>query len=177
MKVRYKINIVFLLLINFICLSSIFCCKKEVNNNVNICYEAEITKVIDGDTVEIRFCNELPNGCNRTEKLRLIGVNTPELNLYKEIEPEYFAMEAYYYTKNYTGEKIKIELDEYSSMRDKYSRLLAYVWLCNYTMLNLNLIEDGYGYYYDNFIFNPDYMKQFCEAEKKAQKEKKGLWK
>lgn len=166
-----------ILLIFFVCLSFSCCHRKEtVDGTDTISYEAEIIKVIDGDTIEVQFCKEKPNNCNTIERIRLIGVNTPELNLYKDAAPEYYALEAYYYTKKYTGEKVYIEMDSISQIRDKYSRLLAYVWLCNYTMLNINIIEDGYGYFYDYFEFNPEYMKNFCEAEKKAEAEKKGLW-
>lgn len=146
------------------------------NKKTEQLYSAKIIAVVDGDTVKIQFEKEKPEGCSKKETVRLIGVNTPELNLYKEDEPEYFAREAYEYTNNYYKENVKIQLDDVSATRDRYDRLLAYVWLCNSTMLNKNLIEDGYGRYYSAFSFNENYMNEFFNAELLAIQEKKGMW-
>lgn len=141
-----------------------------------VLFPAKITAVVDGDTVKIQFKNKIPPDCSKNETVRLIGVNTPELNLYKDKEAEYFAKEAFEYTNRYYKEDVDIQLDDVSSMRDKYGRLLAYIWLCNSTMLNKNLIEDGYGRYYNVFLFNEKYMRDFLAAESNAIQEKKGIW-
>ncbi len=141
-----------------------------------ILYPAKITAVIDGDTVKIQFKDDIPKDCTKNETVRLIGVNTPELNLHKDLEAEYFAEEAFLYTNRYYKEDVDIQLDNISSMRDKYGRLLAYIWLCNSTLLNKNLIEDGYGRYYSAFLFNEKYMKEFSEAELQAMLAEKGIW-
>ena len=147
--------------------------KSEISE---ILYPAKITAVIDGDTVKIQFKSKLPENCTKNETVRLIGVNTPELNLHKEAEAEYFAEEAFLYTNRYYKEEVNIQLDDISSMRDKYGRLLAYIWLCNSTLLNKNLIEDGYGRYYNAFMFNEKYMKEFSDAEIQAIQAEKGIW-
>ena len=139
-------------------------------------YPAEITAAVDGDTVKIQFKNKIPQDCSKNETVRLIGVNTPELNLHKDDEAEYFAEEAFLYTNRYYKEEVNVQLDDISSMRDKYGRLLAYIWLCNSTMLNKNLIEDGYGRYYNAFLFKEKYMKEFSDAEFQAIKAEKGIW-
>lgn len=151
--------------------------NKEKNLEIaSVLYPAKITTTVDGDTVKIQFKNKIPPDCSKNETVRLIGVNTPELNLYKEAESEYFAKEAFEYTNRYYKEEVEIQLDDVSAMRDKYGRLLAYIWLCNSTMLNKNLIEDGLGRYYNVFLFNEKYMKEFLDAEIHAIQEKKGIW-
>ncbi len=139
-------------------------------------YPAKISAVIDGDTVKIQFKDDIPENCTKNETVRLIGVNTPELNLHKDEAAEYFAEEAFLYTNRYYKEEVNIQLDNVSAMRDKYGRLLAYIWLCNSTLLNKNLIEDGYGRYYSTFQFNEKYMKEFSEAELQAILAEKGIW-
>ena len=59
-------------------------------------FAAKCIKVIDGDTIDISFLNEIPNDCKKNERIRLIGINTPELD--KNGIPEYFAKEAFYWT-------------------------------------------------------------------------------
>lgn len=150
--------------------------EPETSGNTESLYPAKITAVVDGDTVKIQFAENIPDQCSKNETVRLIGVNTPELNLHKDAEAEHFALEAYQYTNRYYKEEVNLQLDDISAMRDKYGRLLAYVWLCNATMLNKNLIEDGYGRYYNAFLFNEKYMKEFSEAEILAIQSKKGIW-
>lgn len=150
--------------------------KTEERSQAEYLYPAKITAVVDGDTVKIQFAGSRPEICSKNETVRLIGVNTPELNLHKDAEAEYFAQEAYLYTNRYYREEVKIQLDDVSASRDKYGRLLAYVWLCNATMLNKNLIEDGCGRYYSAFLFNENLMKEFAAAEVQAIQSKKGLW-
>lgn len=139
-------------------------------------YPARISAVVDGDTVKITFLDLIPDGCRKNETVRLIGVNTPELNLYKDAPPEYFAQEAYQYTNRYYHDEVFIELDELTGLRDTYSRLLAYIWLCNGTMLNKNLIEDGAGRYYGIFTFDRTYMNEFILAETAARSGRRGMW-
>ena len=50
--------------------------------------DARCIRVIDGDTIEVQFLNK-PESFNQTEKIRFIGVNTPELNIHKKEDKEY----------------------------------------------------------------------------------------
>lgn len=154
------------------------CVRQESSKTAGeiLLYPAKITAAVDGDTVKIQFLGDIPENCSEKETVRFIGVNTPELNLYKDEEAEYFAEEAYRYTNSYYKEEVLIELDKTTGLRDRYGRLLAYVWLCNTTMLNKNLIEDGYGRYYDAFPFRSEYMCEFLLAETDARQNKRGMW-
>jgi endonuclease YncB( thermonuclease family) len=139
-------------------------------------YHAVITAVVDGDTVKIRFTEAIPGECAGEERVRLIGVNTPELTTKP---PEYFAQEARDYTNRFWRSPVLIRFDEVSARRDVYGRLLAYVYISNLSgdnLLNLMLIENGYGRYYGNFDFEPSFMRDFLSAEIKAKTNKRGLW-
>lgn len=86
---NFKNRILFLFLFAFL----FFSCTAFFPTEQDAGYPAIITSVIDGDTVTIRFNTDiLPSGCNRTEKVRLIGINTPELTINP---PEYYAKNAY----------------------------------------------------------------------------------
>ena len=81
--------------------------------------EARVTRVIDGDTVEI-----LMDG--KKESSRLIGVDTPETkHPTKEVQP--YGPESRAFTnKNLEGKHIWVEFDVQE--RDKYQRLLGNLW-------------------------------------------------
>ncbi len=77
--------------------------------------EVKVVKVVDGDTIVAEFED------GSQEKIRLIGVDAPELD-----EEGY--EEATKYTKNMLyGKTVWLESDVED--RDKYGRLLRYVWI------------------------------------------------
>lgn len=122
--------------------------------------------VIDGDTIIVIIGG-------KKEKVRLIGVDTPETDgPYTKKEP--FNREASAFTKNMTeGKYVKLKYDR--ERRDKYGRLLAYVYLEDSTFLNVELIKEGYATVFRKFRFK--YRDDFIHYESEARKSKKGLWK
>lgn len=138
-------------------------------------YDVVITDVTDGDTVTVRFDYDKPKDCTTEEKVRLIGVDTPEMNYYKLAEPEYYAQEATDYTSTFIRQSALLEFDDVSASRDKYGRLLAYIWIDS-KILNKDLIEKGYGRYYGSFAFNSERMTSFAKAQETAQKKRAGMW-
>src|SRR3989338_3995279 len=119
-------------------------------------------RVIDGDTIVLEG----------NQKIRLIGVDTPELHHPKK-PVQYFAKEAKEFTKKMVeGKQIRLEYDW--QKKDKYDRTLAYVYLMDGTFLNLEIIKQGYGFAYTKYSFK--YLEQFREAEREARENKRGLW-
>lgn len=128
---------------------------------------ALVTKVIDGDTIEIE------NGAT----IRLIGIDTPETK-----DPRRpvgcFGKEASSETKKLLDGK-QIILQKDISETDKYKRLLRYIYLPlgNDQVLFVNdyLVREGFA---KVLTYPPDvkYNEQFREAEKQAREGKKGLW-
>ncbi|HAA90521.1 MAG: Nuclease (SNase domain protein) [Thermoanaerobacterales bacterium 50_218] len=139
-------------------------------------FPAVVTKVVDGDTVYVEF-----NG--REEKVRLIGVDTPETK-HPEIRKEPFGEEASLYTKQkLLGRRVYLELD--LQKRDRYGRLLAYVWLVlpdsfseeevREKMFNAHLLLEGYAQVM-TVPPNVRYAEFFREFQEEARETGKGLW-
>ena len=94
-----------------------------------------VVRVVDGDTVHVRLGD-------RVEKVRYIGVNTPEVHHpTKGEEPGGRAAHAVN-RRLVEGKRVRLELDVQS--RDRYGRLLAYVWVGE-TMTNAELVRLGYA--------------------------------
>jgi micrococcal nuclease len=127
-----------------------------------------VIEVIDGDTIV------LSNG----EKVRLIGVDTPETR-HPSKPVEYFAKEASEFTrKQIDGKEVRLEFDQANSPlnhRDKYGRLLVYVYRVEDNFfLNAEIIKRGYGHAYTRFPF--EYLEEFRQYEREARENEKGLW-
>jgi len=127
-----------------------------------------VVRVVDGDTIIIGL-----NGKN--EKIRLIGVNTPEV-----VDPrkpiQCFGKEASLFTRNLLeGKQIRLEGDSSQGDRDKYGRLLRYVFLPAGTFVNKEIIAQGYGHEY-TYHTPYHYQTDFKTAERSARAAGRGLW-
>lgn len=126
----------------------------------------EVLRVVDGDTIQIDY-----NGTK--EKVRLIGIDTPESVHPDEAKNTENGKIASDYTKELlTGKFVKLELDVQE--RDKYGRILAYVYLDG-EMVNKKLLADGYAQV-ATFPPNVKYVDEFTEIQKEAKEAKRGLW-
>lgn len=139
--------------------------EKDLNNKLKL-EEVEVTRVIDGDTFECVI-----NG--KTQKVRLIGVDTPESVHPDKNKNTEEGKEASDYTKEkLQGKKVGLEYDVQKN--DKYGRILAYVWNES-KMYNLELLEKGYAKVM-TIPPNIKYSELFLEKQKIAQKNKQGFW-
>lgn len=128
----------------------------------------KISKFVDGDTFWV--INE--DGIN--EKIRLIGIDTPEARRTGRTEIEYFGKEASAYVKTLlTGKKVRLVYDV--GRYDRYKRTLAYVYLDDGRFLNALLLKDGYATA-ATFPPNVKYAEYFKKLEKKARSQKVGMW-
>ncbi len=122
-----------------------------------------VARVVDGDTIELET----------GEKVRYIGVNTPETVSPKKLV-ECYGKEASNKNKELVaGQKVRLIKDV--SQTDRYGRLLRYVYLEDGTFINLKLVQEGYAYA-DTFPPDVKYSKIFVAAQKQAQAQKQGLW-
>jgi len=122
-----------------------------------------VTRVIDGDTIE------LGNG----EKVRYIGVDTPELH-HPQKKVERFAREAYQANqKMVKNRKVRLEFDV--QQKDRYGRLLAYVYTDDGIMVNEWLVASGYARV-ATFPPNLRFADRFLQLEKEARQQNIGLW-
>ncbi|SHH32837.1 Endonuclease YncB, thermonuclease family [Anaerosphaera aminiphila DSM 21120] len=143
-------------------------CERE---NIKADYEiVTVSQVIDGDTIRT----------SQGEKIRLIGINTPESKNNKEE----FGEEAYLYVRDLIEGK-EVYLEEDISDRDKYDRMLRYVWLKEPEQIDKNTVEnynlsgillkEGLA---KKYTFEPDikYRDYFSEIQDTAREEKIGMW-
>lgn len=142
--------------------------------NDNFHEKGIVTRVVDGDTLVV-----LVNGIE--EKIRLIGVNTPE-SVGKYIDnPQYYGKEASKFTKQQLlGKHVYLESDR--GPTDRFGRKLRYVWLKNPDSANLKedlfnsvLLQRGYG---EVMIISPNdkYAELFKGFEKMAKLKSLGMW-
>lgn len=126
-----------------------------------------IASFVDGDTIGVNM-----NG--HVEKVRFVGVDTPETH--KPNTPvQCYGPAASAFTKNLIGTNhVRLVSDSLSTDRDRYNRLLRYVYLPNGTLVNEQLIQNGYGFYYPYFPFTK--ADQFAADQESAKAAHKGLW-
>ncbi len=127
-----------------------------------------VIRVIDGDTIIVEI-----DGVQ--EKIRLIGVDTPEV-----VDPRKpvacFGKEASAFTKNLlTGVRVRMESDSTQGNRDRYGRLLRYVFLPDGMLVNKVIIAEGYGHEY-TYRIPYRYQADFKVAMRTARETGRGLW-
>ena len=129
----------------------------------------KIADVIDGDTVDIDI-----NG--RTERVRLIGVNTPETK--HPTKPiECFGPEASAYLTQLLPKGTRVRIERDVEARDRYGRMLLYLYLgSNDLFINLDLVARGYG---TPMSIEPNtfHRNDFVRAAAQAEAADVGLWK
>ena len=133
--------------------------------------KVKVIRVIDGDTIEIEG----------KQKIRYIGMNTPELHDPRRPVECFGQVASDENKKLVEGKEIYIQRDV--SETDKYKRLLRYVWINDPStatdetiFVNDYLVRQGFA---QVSTYPPDvkYVSQFLEAQKEARENNRGLWK
>jgi len=137
----------------------------------------KVVDVIDGDTIVVDMNGKL-------ERVRLIGVDTPELKVERNKPYEYdnitdvtllteWGWKAREFAEKWLeGKIVKLEFDELTGYRDKYGRILAYVYV-NGTDFNALLLEKGLARVY---VIKFKKLEYYMKLEKRAFDERVGLW-
>jgi len=130
----------------------------------------EVTRVIDGDTVEVR------DGA-RVLTVRLIGIDTPE-TVHPSEPIECYGPEATSFAVDeLVGREVTLEYDPSQGRRDYYGRTLAYLWVetAPMTLFNRAAVRKGYALEY---TFDSAYAWQstFMRAEQAARQQRRGVW-
>lgn len=143
--------------------------------------KAEIVRVVDGDTVVVRFESQ------KTEHVRLIGIDTPESKPNKratlQAERSHrdqstilsLGKQAFHHTESLAPIGTQVELEYDVQARDKYRRLLAYVYLPSGKMLNEEIISAGYAQLL-TIPPNVRYTRRFQDAYGQSRANHRGLW-
>jgi micrococcal nuclease len=127
--------------------------------------DAAVTRVVDGDTVEVRFRG-------RTIDVRLIGIDTPET-----VDPTqpvgcYGKAASNFTTARLLGERVGLEFDVEHT--DRYGRTLAYVWTGG-RLFNEVLVRQGFASV-STYPPNVTYVDRFLVAQRVAREQERGLW-
>jgi micrococcal nuclease len=115
-----------------------------------------VTEVIDGDTFEL----------STGERVRIIGINTPEMSepggdIAKDVATEMLL-----------GRKVRLVRDVRN--KDDYDRLLRYVFI-GPKFINAEMVRMGYA---ESRFYPPDthYQRKLESLEKTAIRNRRGLW-
>ncbi len=122
---------------------------------------ARVTRVIDGDTLEVRYAKGEPG-----QRIRLLRIDTPERS-----EPGYEAATAAL-ARLVKGKTVSLEGE--GPKKDKYGRWLSYVFAQDVNV-NLRMVEDGWSRFETRYG-RGRYASQFHRAEQRARVERRGLW-
>jgi micrococcal nuclease len=125
----------------------------------------EVVKVVDGDTIHVRVAG-------RVEKVRYIGVNTPEVHHPSKGEQPGGREAAALNRALVAGRQVRLELDVQE--RDRYGRLLAYVWIGE-TMVNAELVRRGYAHVM-TIPPNVRHQEFLVKLQRDARQAERGLW-
>lgn len=134
----------------------------------NKSWSAQVIKVADGDTITVNY-----NG--KTEKIRLLGVNSPE-TAKDNVDGQCYGDIASDFThKTLDGQSVVIIDDSSKEDFDKYGRRLAYIEFKGQDY-NKTLLDNGLA---KEFTFHGQFYQRqrvYKDAENKAKVNKVGLW-
>lgn len=127
--------------------------------------DAEVTRVIDGDTVVV----------DGDTRLRLIGIDAPE-TVHPSRPDECFGRQASTYLRSLLPEGTPVRLEQDVEASDRYGRRLAYVWRRSDGLhVNLALLVDGFAQV-STVPPNVRHVDTFVGAQRDARVEGRGLW-
>lgn len=153
--------------------------EDEASVTSNTLEKVTLIKVIDGDTIVVSMGGT-------EEKVRLIGIDTPESCSPAKWKNNEYGGYASDYTKSLLNGIDTLYLSYDEEQTDQFGRTLAYVWLDDNVntssaqdieayMLNAILLEDGYAM---NKEYKPNvsYANCFNNLREVAQANNTGLW-
>jgi micrococcal nuclease len=124
-----------------------------------------VVRAIDGDTLEL----------DGRERVRLIGIDTPETHEASSERVRFFGERAKEFVRDLVvGEAVRLEYERGAVSHDRYGRTLAYVFLADGRLLNLEILRAGCGFAYLRFPFSRS--DEFRAAEAEARRTSRGLW-
>jgi micrococcal nuclease len=146
------------------------CGRSAVGNapaSTVVAANAVVERVVDGDTIAV-------NLGGRHERVRLIGINTPES--VGDRPHECFGKDASAFTSATLPKGTAVRLERDAEPRDDYGRLLAYVYRARDGLfVNLELARQGYA---AQLTIPPNvaHAAEFTAAVAGARAANRGLW-
>ena len=127
--------------------------------------EGTVVRVVDGDTIHVKIGE-------RVEKVRYIGMNTPEVHHPTRGEEPGGREATEVNRRLVAGKRVRLETDVQA--RDRYGRLLAYVWVGD-VMVNAELVRQGYAQVM-TVPPNVRHQELFVKLQREAREAGRGLW-
>ncbi|MGM9873363.1 MAG: thermonuclease family protein [Bacilli bacterium] len=157
--------------------------------------EVGLSSLGDGDTTTFTFPSSVVGEyINRSESVRYLGINTPEIQHGTYIDAQPWGNKAKEYNNNIlrNAKHYLIQTCLNSSIRETYGRFLGFVWYTNvdnpnpgdYTLLNFEMVKEAYAFQLwmlSDSSLDPmsylgvPYMSIFNNAEMKAKNEGKKI--
>lgn len=133
--------------------------------------EVTLVRVVDGDTIRV-----LLGGVE--ERVRYIGIDTPEPNASSARTPEPYAAAATAANARLLEGGGRLVLEADVSERDGFGRLLRHAWTeadGRWTLVSLVLVAEGFA---QAATYPPDvkYAEVFVAAQRAAREAGRGLW-
>jgi micrococcal nuclease len=129
-----------------------------------------VVRTVDGDTVHVRLAD-------RVEKVRYIGIDTPEVHHPKRGE-EPGGRAATEINRRLVGDRA-VRLEPDVQLRDRHGRLLAYVWVKRAdgveVMVNAEMVRLGYAQVM-TIPPNVRHAEMFRKLAAEARENHRGLW-
>ena len=127
--------------------------------------EGRVVRIVDGDTIHVRVGS-------RVEKVRYIGVDTPEVHHPAKGEQPGGREATAVNRALVEARTVRLETDVQT--HDRHGRLLAYVWVGE-TMVNAELVRRGYA---QVLTVPPNVRHQplFSLLQREAREAGRGLW-
>jgi len=123
----------------------------------------QVVSVFDGDTFRTR----------RGEKVRLLGINTPETGHGSQPAQAYGVQAKRRLTALIIGQSVQLRMDK--EKRDKYGRTLAQVYLRDGRWINDVMVREGLAHVY-TFAPNFYWTAQLLKSEAIARRDMLGMW-
>ena len=130
-----------------------------------VALEGTVIRIVDGDTIHVDVAG-------RVEKVRYIGVDTPEVHHPRKPEEPGGRAAADVNRQLVSGRRVRLELDVQT--RDRHGRLLAYVWVAD-TMVNAELVRRGFAQVM-TVPPNVRHHSLFVKLQREAREAGRGLW-
>ena len=122
-----------------------------------------VTAIHDGDTVSVLLDK-------RQEKIRLIGIDAPEIG------QEPWGENSKKYLENIlNASELKVRIESDVEKRDTYGRMLAYLWTTKGEMVNVLMLRGGYAMLY-TLPPNVKHVSELTKAQKAAREARIGIW-
>jgi micrococcal nuclease len=112
----------------------------------------EVTKVVDGDTVDVVF--DVGFSMFRKERIRLNGIDTPE-SVTSDVHEKKLGLESKQFLQMWLSRQTKLRAK--TTKDDKYGRILAEVYGDDGVCVNEEMVRKGYAWAYDGGTKQKDF--------------------